>query len=197
METNHSRLLQILTGEGGDYQIGTTAITDKKFSRIVITAEATLTALKIRGIDVRTVRNYGTLPVGYVLVAGGDDFFDHVDFATGSAEGYLYSEPSEISFSDVAVPDGEAEAALTATITYSNSGAAASKKVLWNLLNPDGDIVDSGEEVLYFLPADNGTITIAGLTYPADAADGYEFDVMLDGEYSWTTSALFEITEPA
>jgi hypothetical protein len=57
-ETNHSRLLGILAGEAGDYYIGTDALTDKKFSRIVIGPDgATVSVLKIMGTDVVTARN--------------------------------------------------------------------------------------------------------------------------------------------
>jgi hypothetical protein len=194
MQNNHSKLLQVLVGEAGDYFIGTTAITTKKFSRIKITTEATLTELKIRGVSVVTDRNYGTLPVGHELVAGGDDYFDHVDLATGTAIGYIYSEESAVGSLAVDVEDGVAEAAMAPEVTFNNTGGSGSKLLHWQVRDDTDVVVQEGIQIVYFLKGTAVTVNLAGLTYFATPDTGYELDIWLDGSDTVTTSAPFEIT---
>ena len=194
-QLNHSKLLQILVGEAGDYFIGTTAITDKKFSRIKITTETVLTELKIRGVSIITARNYGTIPVGHELVAGGDDYFDHVDLYSGSAIGFLFSEDPQVNITAVDVDGGAEGAAMDPEITFANGGGSGSKKVLWQLRNKTDAVVERGEKVIYFLAGTEVKVTIPGITYPAAPDTGYEFDIKLDGDEAWITSVAFAITE--
>jgi hypothetical protein len=92
-ELNHSRLLGQLAGEEGDYYIGTDAVTDKKFSHVIIGPDgATVSVLKVMGTDVCTARNYDVLPAGYVICAGGRNYIDAVTLTAGNAEGILYAE---------------------------------------------------------------------------------------------------------
>lgn len=91
---NHSELLGRMTGEGGDYYIGTQAVSDKMFTHIIVgTDGATLVGVQIGNQDVKTARNYpSAMPGGYIMCAGGDNYFNHIEFSAGSAQGLLVSE---------------------------------------------------------------------------------------------------------
>jgi hypothetical protein len=93
-ENNHSKLLQRIAGEGGDYYIGTQAVSDKKFTHIKVGADgATLVGVQVGNQDVKTTRNYpAVLPGGYMMCAGGQEYFNHIEFSTGYAQGILLSE---------------------------------------------------------------------------------------------------------
>jgi hypothetical protein len=194
-QLNHSKLLGVLAGEGGDYFIDTTLVTTKKFSRIKITEAATITDIKIRGVSVKTDRNYGALPVGFELFAGGDDYFDYVALSAGSAIGVLMAEDASVGALAVTVDGSLNELGYyEITVGFSNTGNAGSRKVLWQLRNDADEVVQSGEVVLFFLKG-------SGLTVPfyididSNTADtGYELDIKLEGSDVWTTSAPFETT---
>lgn len=96
-EKNHSELLGRLTGEGGDYYIGTQAVSDKKFTHIKVGADgATLVGVQIGNQDVTTDRNYpAAMPGGYLMCAGGKEYFNHIEFSAGYAQGILLSEADE------------------------------------------------------------------------------------------------------
>lgn len=194
--TNHSELLRVLAGEGGDYFIGTTAVTTKKFSKIKVTAAATLTDVKVRGVSVKTARNYpNSVPVGYEMIAGGDDYFDYIELSAGSAEGYVYPEEPVIGGLAVVVDGGVAGAAMTIEVAFNNTGNAASRKLYWRVRNDADEIVQSGENTAYFLSGSTLTVDVTGNLYFATADTGYELDIQLEGSELWTTSAPFEITE--
>jgi hypothetical protein len=91
---NHSELMGRLAGEGGDHYIGTQAVSDKKFTHIIIgTDGATLVGVQIGSQDVTSARNYpASMPGGYIMCAGGDAYFNHIEFSAGNAEGLLLSE---------------------------------------------------------------------------------------------------------
>lgn len=93
-ERNHSELMGRLAGEGGDHYIGTQAVSNKKFTHIIIgTDGATLVGVQIGNQDVKTGRNYpASMPGGYVMCAGGNNYFNHIQFSAGNAEGLLLSE---------------------------------------------------------------------------------------------------------
>mgnify|MGYP003590241229 CR=1 FL=1 len=85
--------LGAMVGQDGDYCItaGTTPTTGLLFSHISITADATITDVKINGTSVKTSRHYtGTLPQGYLMCAGKDKSFNYIKLATGSAEGIIF-----------------------------------------------------------------------------------------------------------
>lgn len=94
MERNHSQLLGMLAGEGGDYYIGTQAVSDKKFSHIKVGSDgATLVGVQRMGVDVMTARNYpSAMPGGYIMCAGENGYFDHIEFSAGYAQGTLLSD---------------------------------------------------------------------------------------------------------
>lgn len=91
---NHSALLGRLSGAGGDYYIGTQAVSDKKFEVIRIgTDGATLVGVQVGNQDVATERNYpAAMPGGYLICAEGTDPINHIELSTGYAEGFLMPE---------------------------------------------------------------------------------------------------------
>jgi hypothetical protein len=91
---NHSELLGRIAGEGGDHYIGTQAISNKKFTHIEIGPDgATLVGVQIGNQDVKARKNYpAAMPGGYLMIAGGDQYFNHIEFSAGWAEGLLLSE---------------------------------------------------------------------------------------------------------
>lgn len=97
-ERNHSELLGRIAGEGGDYYIGTEAVSDKKFTHIKIGSDgATLAGVQIGNQDVTTERNYpSAMPGGYIMCAGGDNYFNHIELRDGYAQGFLVSEEGEL-----------------------------------------------------------------------------------------------------
>jgi hypothetical protein len=93
-ETNHSALLGKMIGEGGDYYIGTQAVSNKKFSHIQIGPDgATLVGVQIGNQSVMAARNYpAAMPGGYLMCAGGQDYFNYISLSAGNAEGVILSE---------------------------------------------------------------------------------------------------------
>jgi hypothetical protein len=95
-ETGINPMLARMTGFGGDYAIsaGTTPTAGLTFTHILITADATITDIKVGGVSVKAERHYtGTLPQGYLICAGGLDSADQINYvllATGSAEGIVF-----------------------------------------------------------------------------------------------------------
>jgi hypothetical protein len=92
---NHSELLGIMAGEGGDYYIGNqAAVTDKKFTHIIFGPDGgTLTDVKIGAQSVKTSRNYpATIPGGYIMCAGIGKYFDYIDLSAGNASGLVLDE---------------------------------------------------------------------------------------------------------
>jgi hypothetical protein len=91
---NHSELLGRIAGEGGDFYIGAQAISNKKFTHIEVgTDGATLVGVQIGNQDVKTAKNYpAAMPGGYLMIAGGDKYFNHIEFSAGWGEGLLLSE---------------------------------------------------------------------------------------------------------
>jgi hypothetical protein len=197
-EFNHSRLLGAMAGQAGDYFIGTDAITTKKFSHIVIGHDgATVTVCKIRGIDVVTARNYGALPPGYVICAGGDDYIDAITLSAGSALGLLYAEETAVIFDSVTISaNGTPDDEITVALQYDNAGAAGSVPVEWRIKNSAGEIVDSGSQVLYFLPGADIAQALAGITYP-DAGEDYTLEARPYYSETWTASGDFDSTTTA
>jgi len=194
-ELNHSKLLGVLAGEAGDYYIGTTAVTTKKFAAIVIGPDgATVTVCKIRGVDVMTERNYGVLPAGYIMTAGGDDYFDAITLSAGNASGLLYHEDSAVTLSSIAVSNGAAGAAMTGTITFTNTGNSGSLRILWQVKNAAGTVVQTGEKVVYFLKGTGLTVSLAAGTYYSTVATGYKMDIRIETVTDWTESTSFNIT---
>jgi hypothetical protein len=193
--TNHSRLLGQMAGESGDYYIGLVAVTDKKFSHVVIGPDgATISVCKIRGVDVLAARNYDDLPVGYVLCAGGDDYFDAITLTAGNAQGVIYDDPITPVAASVAVANGIHEATMTPTITFTNAGCSGSKEIQWRVKNSAGVVVQSGKAIIYFLSGSGITVTIPGLTYFATVATGYTFEINLTDGETWIASSAFNIT---
>jgi hypothetical protein len=193
--SNQSKLLGQMMGESGDYYIGTAAVTTKKFSHIVVgPSGATVTVCKIRGVDVVTARNYGALPAGYTICAGGDDYIDAITLSAGSAEGVIYDEPITPGSAAVAVSNGVHGATMTPTITFTNAGCSGSREVLYRTKNAAGTVVQEGSKIIYFLNGTGVTVTMPGLTYFATVATGYTFEISLDNGDIWTTSAAFNIT---
>jgi hypothetical protein len=87
---NHSALLGRLSGAGGDYYIGTQAVSDKKFEVIRIGAQATLVGVQVGNQDVMTARNYpAQLPSGYLICAEGNEPINHIEISAGWAEGFV------------------------------------------------------------------------------------------------------------
>ena len=85
--------LSAMVGIFGDYAISalTTPTTGLLFSHISITADATITDVKVNGTSVKASRHYtGTLPTGYLICAGEKKYIDYVKLATGSAEGIIF-----------------------------------------------------------------------------------------------------------
>lgn len=79
-----------LSGAGGDYYIGTQAVSDKKFEVIRIGSQAALVGVQIGSQDVITVRNYpAQLPGGYLICAEGNEPINHIEISSGWAEGFL------------------------------------------------------------------------------------------------------------
>jgi hypothetical protein len=95
-ERNHSELLGRIAGEGGDYYIGTQAVSDKKFRVIKFVESAGLAGVQIGGVDVKASKNYpDTIPGGYIMTPAGDTYINHIELSSGWAEGWLVSEPDE------------------------------------------------------------------------------------------------------
>jgi hypothetical protein len=94
---NQSDLLGILAGEGGDYYIGTQAVSNKKFTHIIFGPDGgTLVGVQIDNQDVKTARNYpATIPGGYIMCAGTSKAFNHISLSAGNASG-LIDDESEI-----------------------------------------------------------------------------------------------------
>ena len=94
---NHSELLGRIAGEGGDHYIGTDAVSDKKFTHIKIGSDgATLVGVQIGNQDVASARDYpSAMPGGYIMCAGGDRYFNHIELSAGNAQGFLLSEAEE------------------------------------------------------------------------------------------------------
>lgn len=165
-ELNHSKLLSAMAGQPGDYYIGTTPVTTKKFSHIVIGPDgATVNVCRIRGVDVKTARAYAALPAGYVMCAGGDDYFDSIHFTAGSGQGVLYDEESAMSAVSVAVADGYYGETMTPTITFTRTGVAGSRRLNWRVKDNNDTVLQSGDKTVYFLPGTGATVTIPGLSY--------------------------------
>jgi len=193
--TNQSRLLGAIAGQAGDYYIDTTAVTTKKFSHVIIgPAGATVGVCKIRGIDVIAARNYGELPPGYVMCAGGDDYFDAITLSAGYAQGLIYPETVAPGTLSVVVTGGVAEAAMTPTITYTNTGNGSSKLLDWRVKNSAGVVVQSGQAHVYFLSGTGLTVTIPGLSYFATVGADYTFEFKENEKETYTASAAFNIT---
>lgn len=93
-ERNHSELLGRIAGEGGDCYIGTQAVSDKKLTHIIVGSDgATLVGVQIGNQDVSSERNYpSAMPGGYIMCAGGSNYFNHIEFSEGYAEGLILSE---------------------------------------------------------------------------------------------------------
>ena len=93
-ERNHSELMGRMAGEGGDHYIGTQAVSDKKFTHIIVGSDgATLVGVQIGNQDVTTQKNYpSAMPGGYIMCAGGTQYFNHIEFSAGYAQGLLLSE---------------------------------------------------------------------------------------------------------
>jgi len=92
MATSKSAL-SAMVGISGDYAISalTTPTTGLLFSYIVITADATVTDIKVMGTSVKSARHYnGTLPTGYLICAGEGKYIDYVMLASGTGEGILF-----------------------------------------------------------------------------------------------------------
>ena len=194
-EINHSQLLRVMAGEAGDFNLGIAAYADKKFSMIRVGPNgATFTVCTIRGVDVMTPRNYGVMPAGYLMVAGGDDYFDSVTITAGDAEGVNYWEETTQGTFALAVAPGQQGAAMIPTITFTNAGSAGSKLVHWRTKNAAGAVVQSGEAKLYFLKGAGLLVSIYGILYFATPALDYTVEVRLEGSEVWTACAPFEIT---
>jgi hypothetical protein len=87
---NHSALMGRLSGAGGDYYIGTQAVSDKKFEVIRIGSQATLVGVQVGNQDVMTDRNYpALLPTGYLICAEGNEPINYISISAGWAEGFL------------------------------------------------------------------------------------------------------------
>lgn len=188
--------LGLLVGAPGDYYIGVVAITTQKFSHIIIgPAGATVSVCKIRGVDVMTDRNYGVLPAGYIMIAGGDDYFDSITLTAGNAQGVWYSEPSVPSTASVTVGNGVHGNTMTPSITFTNSILSHSRNLRWRVKNSSGQVVDSGIAKVFFLKGASISVNIPGLTYYVTVANGYTLEVNLsDSDSMWIASASFNIT---
>jgi hypothetical protein len=94
---NQSDLLGILAGEGGDYYIGTQAVSDKLFTHIIFGSDGgTLVGVQIANQDVKTARNYpASIPGGYIMCAGTGKSFNYISLSAGNACG-LIDDTSEI-----------------------------------------------------------------------------------------------------
>lgn len=192
--TNESELMSPMVGQCGDYAIGLVAVTTEKFSHIVIGPNgATVSVCKIRGVNVMANRNYSALDAGYVMSAGGDDYFDAITLTAGSAEGVRYHDEILPLPASVAVANGVHGAGMTPTITFTNAGLSGSKKVWHRTKNAAGSVIQSGEPTIYFLKGSGVTVTIPGLIYFATVANGYTFEISLNGE-NWIASTAFNIT---
>jgi len=191
-ETNHSQLLRVLAGEGGDIYISPAAPCTRKLSSVKIGPEgATFEDAAIRGVDVCGERNYTSLPAGYIMVAGGDDFFSLIEISAGSAEGFLYREEIPITDPSITVEDGSAAGDLSATVAYSNAGTAYSANVYSRIVSGDGNVISEGNNILYFLYG-AGSITLE-LQYPSTVGVGYKLQISFDNEV-WYDSNLFEVS---
>lgn len=195
-EVNHSELLGKSLGEGGDYYIGTAAVTTKKFALIVVgPSGATVSVCKIRGVDVKTARNYGSLPAGYMMCAGGNDYFNSITFSAGSGLGIIYSEPPVVEITAASITTGDEETAITNSITFNNTGNAGSVKLDWRIKDDAGAIVVAGKADLYCLPGTGVSAAIQGLTFPAQPGTDFTFEVSLEGKEDWTVSSVFDIND--
>lgn len=86
---NHSALLGRISGSGGDYYIGTQAVSDQKFEVIRIGAQANLVGVQVGNQDVTIARNYPSyLPGGYLICAEGNEPINHIELSSGWAEGF-------------------------------------------------------------------------------------------------------------
>lgn len=202
---DYAKVMAQLAGFGGDEYIGAEAFSSKKFTHLVIgSSGATFSALTIRGVDIVTNRGLTeiSLPSGYILCAGNDDYFDSGTISAGSAQGLRMQEDPIVTLESVAVEDGTAATGMTATLTFGNDGGAGSLEV-------DCVIEDSEETVIaqylrsegtaiqvYFLPGESQTATIPGLTYPSDAGTDYAIRVKISGDADSTeVEDTFDVTE--
>jgi hypothetical protein len=188
--------LGLLVGAPGDYYIGVVAVTTRKFSHIIIgPAGATVSVCAIRGVDVLSARNYGVLPAGYIMVAGGDDYFDSITLTAGNAEGIDYVEASNPNLASVTVSNGVHGNTMTPTVTFTNSLLSNTRVLRWRLKNSGGQIVDSGIAKIHFLKGTSINVNILGLTYYTTIATGYTLEVnVTDSDSVWIASASFNIT---
>lgn len=182
--SNLSYLSQ-MAGSNGDYYISTTPVSDKKFSQILVGPNgATVTSVKIRGVDVSTSRNYNVLDAGYLMCAGGNDYFDYVEFSAGSAEGVLYDEsPTNPIINGVTLDSSLAGNPMTPILSFSNTGNSGGKNINWRVYNTAGTTVQTGNNIVYFLNGDN-SVNILNLTYYSVPANNYRFETSFDN-ISW------------
>lgn len=192
-----------LWGFGGDAYIGAESFSGKKFTHIVVgSSGATFTALTIRGVDVVTAKNISgiSLPSGYILSAGGDDYFDSGTISAGSAQGLILSENPIVTLESVAVDNGVAATGMTPVLTFGNTGGAGSLEVEYSIQDSEGTVVEQGVARLgtakrvYFLSGDSQEAIIQGLTYPSTADTGYVFKANLAGS-SKEIEDSFDVTE--
>ena len=101
-ETNLADLLGKMVGTGGDrFLKASTDPVSGKFSHILIGPDVsgTLTSLKIMGVDVMTQRGYdlngGTLPAGYLICAGGEDYITEITLVSGTGSAIIFSQAQE------------------------------------------------------------------------------------------------------
>ena len=189
METrdDYSKIMGALACEGGDYYIGTTAVANKRFTHIVIGPDgATVSEVKIRGVSVKSARNYGALPAGYVMCAGSGEYFDYIYLTSGNAQGLVKTENAYVLPSAVTVANGTAGAALTAAIAYTNDEtkfADDTQEVTYKLVKSDGTELLTGTANIFFLCGSGSlTVNLTGLTYPSTVATGYKLKVKLSSQ---------------
>ena len=191
-DLNMSNLLGKMIGHGGDYPINPSTAITKKFSHILIGPNgAVVSAVKIRNIDVSTSKGYYSLYAGYLMCAGGDDYFDSITLASGSAEGFLYSQPVSLIMA-LTVDSSKARNVMIPRIVYTNSGNAGSKEFVWELDSSKGIHIQNGRTNLYFIDG-SSTVTIPNLTYINAVGTAYVFKVGFDYG-TWEASSTFNIT---
>jgi hypothetical protein len=197
-EVENHKLLGPMAGQAGDYYISTGEVTAFKFSHIIAGPDgATVDDVKIRGISVKTARNYGALPAGYPMCAGGDDYFDLINLSAGNAQGLLYDEEEQqlVTFDSITTGgNGAPNASLTMALQFDNEGPSGSIAVDYRIKDAEGSVVTEGRQTLYFLKGSNLEQAITGLIYPV-AGEGYTIEAKPVYAASYIASEAFDSVE--
>lgn len=204
-KVNYAEVMAQIAGFGGDEYIGAESFSGKKFTHIVVgSSGATFSALTIRGVDVVSDRGLSgiSLPTGYIISAGNDDYFDSGTISAGSAQGLRKQEDPLVTLDSVAVDNGTAATGMTATLTFGNDGGAGSLDVDCIIEDSEGAVIDQflrseGTAIqVYFLPGESQTAIIPGLTYPDEAGTDYAIRVKISGDDDSTeVEDTFDVTE--